>query len=346
MGNGTFQAKYIPLSMVDRVESILVIRKSKGPSISRVKYYELPTLCKNFLFNHLITPFILLRKARNKKTDLILSYHFVPHAYFAYIASLLSGKDFIFAQTGGDIQEKFRKPFWRFVIKMVYKRAKYILVPGKQARDFWIKHIPVKDKIHVLHSTIDIDVFKPNPSIKKDIDILYVGILNERKQVDRIIKAFSLLVKENKTLKLGIVGKGPLEKDLKDLTKKLELVSNVEFFGFQNDVTSFLERSRIFIMASQMEGLPVALMEAMASGLLCIAPARDNIPTVLRTRETGFLMPDSEQITINKTLNEACSKYSSYKHLGDNARLEICNNYSYTYAINKWNELLNNLRNE
>ena len=150
MGNGTFQAKYIPLSMVDNVESILVIRKSTGPSISRVKYYELPRLCKNVLFNHLITPFILLRKARNKKTDLILSYHFVPHAYFAYIASLLSGKDFIFAQTGGDIQEKFRNPFWRFVIKRVCKRAKYILVPGKQARDFWIKNLPVKNKIHIL----------------------------------------------------------------------------------------------------------------------------------------------------------------------------------------------------
>ena len=236
MGNGTFQAKYIPLSMVENVEKILVIRKSTGPSIQKVKYYELPWLCKNFLFNHFITPVILLCKVIDKKTDLILSYHFVPHAYFAFLVSIMSGKDFIFAQTGGDIQEKFRKPFWRFFIKKVYLRAKYILVPGKQSRDFWAKNLPVKDKLHILHSTIDIDKFKPNPTKKKDIDILYVGILNERKQVDRIIKGFSLLVKKDNTLKLGIVGKGPLEKELKDLTKKLKIFSNVEFFGHSNCV--------------------------------------------------------------------------------------------------------------
>ena len=95
-----------------------------------------------------------------------------------------------------------------------------------------------------------------------------------------------------------------------------------------------------------MEGLPVALMEAMASGLLCIAPAVDNIPTVLRTGETGYLMPDSEQSTINKTLDEAFNNYSTNTILRDNARLEIFNNYSYSYAINKWNELINNLINE
>lgn len=346
MGNGTFQAKYIPLSMVDQVESILVIRKSIGPSINKVKYYELPRLCKSFLFNHFITPLILLYKATNKKTDFILSYHFVPHAYFSCIASIISGKDFIFAQTGGDIQEKFKNQFWRLLIKMVFKRAKYILVPGKQAKDFWTQNLSVKKKIHILHSTINIERFKPNPSIEKDIDVMYVGILNERKQVDRIIKAFSLLVKQNNALKLGIVGNGPLEKDLKDLSKKLGIDSNVEFFGFQKDVSSLLLRSKIFILASQMEGLPVALMEAMSSGLLCIAPNVDNIPSVLRSGETGYLMPDSKQITINKTLDLAYSDYQTSSILRDNARIEILNNYSYSYAINKWNELINNLRNE
>ena len=126
MGQGTFQAKFIPLSKVEMVEKIYVVRKDVGPKIPKVEYLVLPKMCRFFLFNLLLTPMILAYYTIKLKADLIIAYHLVPHAFFAWFVSLISKKTFIFGQTGGESQEIAQKFILKHFVKIVLKKAKII----------------------------------------------------------------------------------------------------------------------------------------------------------------------------------------------------------------------------
>lgn len=342
MGHGTLQAKFIPLSKISKIERIFVLRKEIGPPIDKVSYLILPRLCNYKLFNLIITPILLTFYSIKYRVDLITAYHFVPHALFAYLASILSKKPFIFIQTGGNCQIQYKKNLvWRWIIKIVLKKAKYILVPGEQAKQFWTNQFPLfYAKIAILHSSINIEKFKPDLSIEKSIDILYVGALRPRKQVDKIIVAFSSIFNENHDICLGIIGEGYLEGYLKNMVNKLNLTRNVVFYGYQYEVLPYLQKSKIFIMTSQMEGLPVALMEAMSCGLIAIAPNVDNIPTVLIDGQTGYILEDTNDETIVQKIRHAIINYSKDQSVRNNAREIIIDKYSYSSAIEKWSKIL------
>lgn len=344
MGHGTFQAKFLPLSKVDKVTNILVVRKSKGPKLEKVSYYILPKICKDPKINFILTPLILSYQAIKLKADVILCYHFVPHIFFGYIASLITSKPFIFAQTGGECEIMVRRNvFFKFVARVILKRTMKVFVPGVQSQLFWTEQFPTidKKKFICLHSTIDTNYFRPIPDPKSEkYTYLFVGILNDRKQVDKIIKAFLNITKLYSDVSLGIVGTGPLEKELQRMVLELGLEKKVQFLGFQKDVRIFLNQAQIFVMASLMEGLPVALMEAMACEKVVIAPMVNNIPTVLRDGVTGLALRECNEDEITRKMLKAYENYDGSKLMRQAARDIIDKQYSYKSAIHKWNNLI------
>ncbi len=96
-----------------------------------------------------------------------------------------------------------------------------------------------------------------------DIMILSVGELSRRKNHEIVIKALSQI--QNPDIQYFIVGEGELEKDLKELISDLGLERQVHLAGFRTDVAELCKVSDIFVFPSRQEGLPVALMEAVAS---------------------------------------------------------------------------------
>ena len=98
-----------------------------------------------------------------------------------------------------------------------------------------------------------------------DFVLISVGELSVRKNHEVIIKALGKL--GNPNIKCLIVGDGNLEQTLKALVKELKLDNQVVFAGYRNDISDLLHASDAFVFPSLQEGLPVVLMEAMASGL-------------------------------------------------------------------------------
>ena len=98
--------------------------------------------------------------------------------------------------------------------------------------------------------------------------ILSVGELNENKNQEIVIRALAKL--KNNKLHYVIAGMGNLKIYLSKLSKELDVENNVHLIGFRNDIAELYKISDIFVHPSFREGLPVALMEAMASGLPCV----------------------------------------------------------------------------
>lgn len=153
-----------------------------------------------------------------------------------------------------------------------------------------------KEKLHAKKTTyvqgvgIDLEKFQPDAASaekkreelgleKTDVMMLSVGELSQRKNHAVVIRALHDL--KDLHVKYFICGTGALQENLSSLIKELQLEKQVVLLGYRTDISELLHATEIFILPSLQEGLPVALMEAMASGLPCIASRiRGNIDLI------------------------------------------------------------------
>lgn len=332
--------KIIPLAKSNRVDVIYLLRKEKGPEIEKVKYIVLPGICRLRLFNILLTPFLLAYHSHKKGVDLIVTYNFLPHGFFGFMASKLTGIPFNYSQidtntmeivSGGGIKGKM-------ILNMI-RSAFFINMPGSKSKSFWVQQGIQADRINILHSTIDTDnEFVPATDVKKDFDFIYVGVLESRKRVGLVIEALSTVT--NKKWKFAIVGDGSEKDNLTNKVSELKLEKNIVFLGHQRDVKSLMARSRYFVLTSKIEGIPCAMMEAMACELIPIVTDVADISDVVN-QKNGFLLSGDPGISeLAEILEYALSNYNSLAEMRSNARKTIIENHSYTSAISKWNSVL------
>ncbi len=333
--------KIIPLSNSDMVDEIFLLRKTIGPEIPKVKYIILPSLSSIKMFNILFTPFILAYYTIKLKADLIISYNFLPHGLFAYLASRVTGIPFNYSQIDTNTIEIVKKNTVKGkLIRRMIKKAIFINVPGSNSVKFWKSQGVATDKIMTLHSTIDTENDYYPIESKKVFDLLYIGVLEPRKQVDIIVKSVKILTEEHPRIRLAIVGDGSIKDEISDLVSTLNLTENIELFGHKTDVKSYIHKSKIFVMASKVEGIPCAMMEAMACKVYPIVPDVADISDVVNG-ENGTLMPSSftpEELA--KAINEAINYAGNIETKTSRARQEIVDKHSYISAKNAWDEIL------
>lgn len=125
-----------------------------------------------------------------------------------------------------------------------------------------------------------------------DIIVVAVGHSVEVKGWDIAIESFVKISKEIPNAKLLLVGGWTSQQFHQKLCvqiEKLNLENNVFFTGIRSDIPEVFKASDIFILPSRSEGMPAALIEAMASGLPCVATASGGIPEVIESGINGFL---------------------------------------------------------
>jgi len=163
------------------------------------------------------------------------------------------------------------------------------------------------DKIIVHHMGIDSDLFKFT-ELRNDglgsINILTVGRLVEKKGVEVGVRAVALMLQKYPELviRYSIVGDGILRNHLEALVKTLEISNNVRMLGpkTQDEVKKLMSESHIFVLPSitarngDQEGIPVALMEGMATGLPVISTYHTGIPELVQDGRSGFLVPERD----------------------------------------------------
>ncbi|MBM4404335.1 MAG: glycosyltransferase family 4 protein [Candidatus Cloacimonetes bacterium] len=339
MGHGTFEAKFKPLVQLDSIGRIVVVRKDKGPEISKLSYRILPSLCRNPILNLMITPFVLVREVIRHKADLILAYHYQPHFYFAWIAAKLTGKPYILGQTGTDIQILGSRLIRGWLMRHILRNVLSFNVPGTETYKYWLsKGVPF-DRIRVLHSTIDTDYMIPL-EMERRYDFVFVGRLTEVKRIDKLILASSELIKEYPQLRICLVGDGHLMKPLKQMRDEYGLRDNLDFVGLQSNIRDWLNSAHAFVMMSDSEGLPCAMMEAMSCGLICIAPMVNNMADLIKQGETGFGFDTSNVGQLTGLMRFVKENRDSLKQIRQNARELIIACHSFNKAKIEWKQVI------
>lgn len=165
-------------------------------------------------------------------------------------------------------------------------------------------------KIVKIHGVgVNLDNFEPQSkerktSIRKEYGyredefiLFYAAELNSNKHQDLLINIVKILKDRIPNVKLILAGSGPLENDYKEQVRELDLVSNVEFLGFRSDVKNLLMLSDVAVASSRREGLPVNVMEAMATGLPLVVTDVRGHRDLVKDGKNGYVI---EQDNIEK----------------------------------------------
>lgn len=141
-------------------------------------------------------------------------------------------------------------------------------------------------QVECIYNGVELDRFKPKAKqccIDDRIKLIHVGSFTEVKNHALLIEAFARACgKVNKNLYLTLVGDGPLKIQIEQMVASRGLKEKVEFIGNTPDVARYLQAADIFIMPSRYEGLPLAMLEAMATGLPVIATAVGGITDIVK----------------------------------------------------------------
>ncbi len=165
-------------------------------------------------------------------------------------------------------------------------QADYFFGCSKKSGE-WLfgKKIVVSDKFFVIKNAINIELYKPDPEIRKQYRkqlnieekakvFVHIGRLHEAKNHMFLLEVFSLIKKKYDDAILVLVGDGDLKNKIISKINELELNKSVYMLGARNDVPNILKCSDCFLFPSNWEGLPVTVIEAQAAGLPCLISDR------------------------------------------------------------------------
>lgn len=130
-----------------------------------------------------------------------------------------------------------------------------------------------------------------------DFVLLSVGELIPRKNHALVLQALDVLQRQGQLSRVRYVisGQGASERQLKAQAAALGLMDRVRFTGYRNDVERLYGAADAFVFPSRQEGLPVALMEAMAAGLPCLCSDVRGNRDLIQTEQTGLIVPSAPQ---------------------------------------------------
>ncbi|WP_428943485.1 glycosyltransferase [Pantoea sp. FN060301] len=168
------------------------------------------------------------------------------------------------------------------------------------------------EKIQVTRMGIEPEKFnfKARESLHSPLRILTVARLTEKKGLNIAVEACKYLRDRGANFEYTIIGDGDLEGKLKEDIRTWELEGNVKMVGFkpQEEIKRYLDEADIFLLPSltaadgDMEGIPVALMEAMAVGLPVVSSDHSGIPELIENNVSGWLAPEGDAKALSEIL--------------------------------------------
>lgn len=171
--------------------------------------------------------------------------------------------------------------------------------------------------------------------------LIYHGRLEDYKNIQTLLRALDGVRKKGIPFNLLLLGDGPYKDSLEKLVVEYGLEHHVQFLGFKSNVEEYLRAADIYCLPSRIEGLSLALLEAMASGLVCIASAINGNKTVVKDGENGFLFEVDQYRILEEhilTLLSTLDKQASLS-VQMNARKTVVDHFSLDTMTQQYLEL-------
>lgn len=202
----------------------------------------------------------------------------------------------------------------------IYMASDGIVFQTQRARDFYPDDI--RKKGVVIHNAVGNEYVYNCPEVsERKKKITAIGRVSDQKDYPTLLRAFKIVLKKHPDYILEIFGNDSQKDTLKELLAELGIVENVIFKGVHKDAILQAMDSACYVMSSKYEGMPNALMEAMAVGLPCVSTDCPNGPAELITSgENGLLVPVGNVEALSQAILEMIENVDFANKCGANAR--------------------------
>jgi glycosyltransferase involved in cell wall biosynthesis len=235
---------------------------------------------------------------------------------------------------------------WEALRRLVYPQADAVVVVAS-ALSAWAQGIVRKDAVHFIPNPVAVALTGSDAPEKQQgppHTMAAMGRLTHQKGFDLLLQAFSKCAHKYPDWSLVILGEGEERTKLESLAADLKLTARVTFPGLVPDPVPVLCGADLFVMASRYEGLPLALLEAMACGLAVIYTDCPTGPgEVIRNGEDGVLVPTEDVDALAAAMDRLMGDRSERERLASRA-VHITERYGLEKVMDMWEALFTHIR--
>jgi glycosyltransferase involved in cell wall biosynthesis len=216
--------------------------------------------------------------------------------------------------------------------RLVLRKYARVVAVSDEVRQTLLKSGVHNDRIRMVRNGIDLRPYtSAQPSLSRNANNLYagfVGRLSSEKGPDIFLATAARVLQEFSRVKFVVIGEGPDSEKLERMIDELKIRESVQMLGRRDDMPSIYASLDILVSSSRQEGLPMAILEGMASRLPWVATAVGDVPTVVQDGVTGLLAPSEDAAKLAAGILELLRDPSKRKQFGTAARKLVEDEYS------------------
>ena len=279
---------------------------------------------------------VLRRAIRGSRPDAVLSFTDTTNV-LALCATRLTRWPVV-ASEHSDPERHPLPVAWKRLMLVSYRWAAALVTPNAETREWFPPALRARTRV----------IPNPIPGVpapsregeRRGRLVVSIGRLSEEKGHDRLLEAFARIAPAHPGWRLLIAGEGALRAELEALRDRLGLRERVDLPGLVSDVSRLLARADLYVLASRREVFPMALCEAMASGVPAVAMEyRASVREIVRDGVDGVVVPSGDVPALAAAMARLMSEAGERRRLGARAA-EVVERYGVERVLGQWETLL------
>jgi glycosyltransferase involved in cell wall biosynthesis len=272
----------------------------------------------------------------------VLHMHNETALFYGTLAGILAKVEcLIYTEHDGVFPRSLRA---RWANRFLVGRLRQAVAVSQAVKDLWCRSDGI-DPVRVVVVPNGVpDVTSPLGRDRSqggnEVRIGCISRLSREKGVDVLMAAFRQVASAHSGARMVLVGDGLERAALEAMSRQFGLDARVQFLGMRDDVPSILRNLDVFVLPSRTEGLPMALLEAMAAGLPIVATAVGGVPEAIRDGETGILVPPERPDELAGAILRLASDEALRNRLAAGGRQTFLNRYELSRMVGAYERLM------
>lgn len=287
----------------------------------------------------------LARHLRRLNAQIVHTHMFAPLLHSLPAATLAGVKRVVHTEHSFEYLEP--RPSLRRTLRWMSRATSAFTLVGERMVPFYVETVRVSPKrLQVITNGIDPERYRPaeaREKIRSELglppDTFVVGSagrLAPEKNYAMLLRAAGHCRSEGTRMHVALFGDGVERAALGRLAAALGIEDSVSFLGWRSDLHRVLGGLDVFVLTSDSEGLPLALLEAMATGLPVVSTPVGDITRVVVEGRSGYFVPNGDAHALARLLTELSSASSERKSMGDLGRRLIVEHHSHATMVRRY----------
>lgn len=308
--------------------------------------FGIPTICLDARWTvESAWPWRLARQLNARRYDLVHTHSPVP----ASAARILAPARTRFVHTEHNLWTSYRRPTY-VANALTYRRNAAVLAVSDAVaatiRPRWWVGPGRQPPVETLHHGVDVESAcrgaearrsaRQRLGLADDVPVIgTVGSLTPQKDHANLFAAVDRVRARIPGVAVIVMGSGPLEAPLRALARDRGLDGTVRFLGGRTDVAELLPGLDLFVLASRFEGLPIALLEAMAAGVACVSTRVGGVPEAITDGQEGCLVPPGDPVALAGVITRLLADPGARTPVGAAAARHVAGKFAMDRAVRR-----------